>query len=63
MKTIYEKFFACILLGIIGDKIGFENGDREFFLLEHIPKYTSPDFKKQVEAFTAEIIKSIPKTT
>lgn len=43
-----EKIHACLLLGIIGDKIGFENGNREFYLLDQIPKYDSSIFKSKI---------------
>lgn len=43
-----DKIHACLLLGIIGDKIGFENGKREFYLLDQIPKYDSSIFKSKI---------------
>jgi ADP-ribosylglycohydrolase len=43
-----EKIHACLFLSIIGDKIGFENGNREFYLLDQIPKYNSSQFKTKV---------------
>ena len=43
-----EKIHACLLLSIIGDKIGFGNGDREFYLLDQIPKYNSSSFKIKI---------------
>ena len=43
-----DKIHACLLLGIIGDKIGFENGNREFYLLDQIPKYDSSIFKIKI---------------
>ena len=43
-----DKIHACLLLGIIGDKIGFENGNREFYLLDQIPKFDSSIFKSKI---------------
>ena len=47
-----NNIFACIMLGIIGDKIGFNNGKREFMFIDLIPKYTDPQFKNKINEYT-----------
>lgn len=49
-------YLACIILGIIGDKIGFKNGEREFFLLDQIPKYNSPTFNNKISELSIYMI-------
>jgi len=50
LDPIFENYFACIFLGIIGDIIGFGNGDMEFYFKEK-------DFNiKDIEGFNNTII-------
>ena len=36
IDNMFEYYLACIILGIIGDKIGFGNGDTEFYADNYI---------------------------
>lgn len=51
-NNLYDNYLAVILLGITGDKIGFDNGNREFYLLDKIPKYNSPNFKNTINEYS-----------
>lgn len=52
----FENIHACILLSIIGDKIGFENGNREFYALDKIPNKNSSLFKSKINDLSTFMI-------
>ena len=45
---LIDKIHACLLLSIIGDKIGFDNGNREFYALDKIPNKNSSLFTDSI---------------
>ena len=47
-----NKYFASVLLGIVGDQIGFGNGEREFFLQKDIPPYKSQNFNITINSIS-----------
>ncbi len=57
MVSIYDRYFASIYLAIIGDKIGFGNGDRERnYRSDMITTDSKPDYNAIVEGLSIIMI-------
>lgn len=55
-NSISNSNLACIILGIMGDQIGFNNGKREFQFIDKIPKYTNNNFITLINEFSTYMI-------